>query len=52
MALGYCAEPGCDRLVAIVAREHKHPGSRERAWYPVPHTHPNGKPCRGVKKAL
>lgn len=37
MALGYCAV--CERLVAIIARELKHPGSdsRDRNWYPVPH---------------
>lgn len=50
MALGYCKV--CDRLLAITQGPFKFPGSRERAWYPVDHDGPDGRPCPGRKRGI
>ena len=52
MTLGYCIV--CNRLLAIVPRERKHPGSesRQRNWYPIVHDANDGTPCPGEKKRL
>lgn len=46
MALGYCK--GCDRLVGIIAREPRAPGTRERNWYPVAHAKQEHDRCGGA----
>lgn len=49
MALGYCH--GCERLVPIKPGPQKW-GSRECAWRPLPHDHPDGGSCDGAKREL
>jgi len=46
----YCLT--CARLVPVKPGNHKHAGSRERAWYPYEHDGEDGKPCAGVKRGI
>ena len=44
----------CDKLVAIVPKGFRFPGSasKQRDWYPVPHNTPSGSACDGDKKKI
>lgn len=51
---GYCK--ACNERVPIVARELKPSAvggdGRQRNWYPLPHTTPEGKPCGGEWESI
>lgn len=48
MALGYCMV--CEKLVSI--RPGEVLAGRARAWYPITHDNPEGRPCAGDRKAI